>query len=121
MAEEIEILVDVTLRNGTVENDFQPASVSVDQTNARFSDRIVDVGTTAETISFGDLTSAGLVCFQNTDSTNYVTVGPDSGGLVAMIKINAGEVAVFRVDPSATIKAQADTASVKLRVDAYDN
>tara|TARA_R100001594_G_scaffold132022_1_gene172029 strand:+ start:3643 stop:4014 length:372 start_codon:yes stop_codon:yes gene_type:complete len=123
MAEEIDIMIDCTLRNGNVENDFQPATVSVDQTNGKFSDRILVIGTSVETITFGDLTSVGYVMLHNTDSTNYVTIGPQEsdGSMEPMIKINAGEIACLRLDPSATIKAQANTADVKLRVDAYDN
>ena len=121
MAEEIELLVDVSLRNGNIENDFQPDTVLIDQSTARFVDKVLDIGTSAESITFDDITTEGYVMFQNADSTNYVTIGPDSGGQVNLIKLNAGEIAVFRLDPAATVKANADTATVKLRVVCYEN
>jgi hypothetical protein len=121
MADEIEVLVDVTLRNGNVENDFNPDTVIVDQSNARFVDKILDIGTSAETISFDDISTEGYVMLQNVDSSNYVTLGPDSGGQVNLLKLDAGDVAVFRIDPAAVLKATADTATVKLRVVCYEN
>jgi hypothetical protein len=121
MADEITLIVDLDLVNGVVEHDFSPNSISIDQSTARFVDTVLDIGTSAETISFGDIATKGVVILQNLDSTNYVTYGPDSTGQVTLGRLNAGEIAVFRIDDSATLKATADTATCKVRFIAYEN
>lgn len=121
MADEITLIVDLDLVNGVVEHDFSPNSISIDQASARFIDTVLDIGTSAETISFGDIATKGVVILQNLDSTNYVTYGPDSTGQVTLGRLNAGEIAVFRIDDSATLKATADTAICKVRFIAYEN
>ena len=121
MADEITLIVDLDLVNGVVEHDFSPNSISIDQSTARFVDTVLDIGTSAETISFGDIATKGVVILQNLDSTNYVTYGPDSTGQVTLGRLNAGEIAVFRIDDSATLKATANTATCKVRFIAYEN
>jgi hypothetical protein len=121
MADEITFIVDLDLVNSNVEHDFSPNSISIDQATARFVDTVLDIGTSAETISFGDIATKGMVVLQNLDSTNYVTYGPDSTGQVTLGRLNAGEIAAFRMDDSATLKATADTATVKMRMIAYEN
>lgn len=122
MADEISVVVDMTLDNGNVSHDFRPDTVSIDQSTARFVDEILDIGTSEETISFGDITTKGMAVFENLDSTNYVQWGPDSTGMVTIGRINAGETAgPFRIDDGATLKMQANTASCKVRVILYEN
>ena len=121
MADEITLIVDLDLVNGVVEHDFSPNRISIDQSTARFVDTVLDIGTSAETISFGDIATKGVVILQNLDSTNYVTYGPDSTGQVTLGRLNAGEIAVFRIDDSATLKATANTATCKVRFIAYEN
>ena len=121
MADEITLIVDLDLVNSNVEHDFSPSSISIDQATARFVDTVLDIGTSEETISFGDISAKGMVVLQNLDSTNYITAGPDSTGQVTLLRVNAGEVACFRMDNSATLKATADTATCKLRVILYEN
>lgn len=75
------------------------------------------IGTSAETVDLGDISYPGYVYLENLDSTNYVDYGPDSGGMVTMGRLLAGECAVLRLAPSGvTLKAQANTADVKLLV-----
>lgn len=121
MADEIELSVDLTLVNGSVEHDYRPGVFEVDQATARFEDKVLDIGTTAETIAFGDIATKGYIYLENLDSTNYVTFGPDSTGQVTLGRLNAGEFALFRCDNGATLKATADTATCKVRVIQYEN
>lgn len=77
---------------------------------------IVIVGTSEEDMGIGDISTEGILIFQNLDSANYVTWGPKSGGsMVACGQIKAGEFAFFRMDSAATIRWIANTAAVKLR------
>ena len=121
MADEITLVVDLDLVNGNVEHDFSPSSISIDQATARFVDTVLDIGTSEETISFGDISAKGMVVLQNLDSTNYINYGPDSTGMVTLGRLNAGEVAAFRIDNAATLIAQANTATCKMRMIAYEN
>ena len=121
MADEISLVVDLSLENGNIEHDFRPDNLLVDQATARFKDDVLDIGTSEETISFGDIATKGYAVFQNLDSTNYIQIGPDSTGIVNFIRLNAGQIAVLPIDNGATVKAIANTATCKMRFIAYEN
>lgn len=75
----------------------------------------LSIGTSAEAITWpGDLTTEGITEIQikNTDSTNFVEVGGDSGLTVFKVKVLPGQSIKFA--PSSgnpTIYAKADTAA----------
>lgn len=82
-------------------------------------------GTVDVTTSEGDITislsTPGMVVIENLDSANYVQYGPKSGGaMIPFSKLKAGEWHKFALDGSVTIRAKADTATVKLRIRAYE-
>jgi len=119
MADEITLSIDLSLTNGSAEHDFRPSSLSIDQANARYIDRIQDIGTSEETISFGDLTAKGICVLRNLSSTNYVSWGHTTGNLDC--KILAGESFVFRMDNAGALIMQANTATCQVQVILYDN
>ena len=84
---------------------------------------VQDIGTSAEAVGTGDVASLGWAWFRNLDTTNYVEIGPDSAGsLVPFLKLKAGEVSgPIRLKPGITIKAQANTATVKLQMCILDD
>lgn len=119
MADEIKVRIKMQATNGYLSELFDPGEVSITQTTANAHCPVIDVGTTEEAISFGDVSAAnvGYVAFRNLDTTNYVRIGPESAGaMVPMIRLAAGEVAVMRLNPSVTLRAQANTAAVKLQM-----
>ena len=116
MADELELTIDFRMANGSFDESFDPETVTMDQTTVAFHGAIVDVGTSEETISFGDVTTPKYLLVKNLDSTNYVTYGPDSTGMVTMGQIKAGEVGCIPLNTAAVLKWQADTASVKVQV-----
>lgn len=119
MADEIKLRIKLSCENGYLKELFDPGEISITQTTANAHCPVIDVGTSEEVISFGDISSAnvGLVAFRNLDTTNYVRLGPTSGGaMVPMIRILAGETEVFRLEPSVTLRAQANGAAVKLQM-----
>jgi len=120
MANELTLAINATLSNGSLKAVFQPGSVQVDQAAVGAHMPVLSIGTSEETISLGDVSTAGYVCLRNLDATNYVELGPDSTGMVAMLKLKAGEVACFRLT-SCTLKAQANTAAVKLQVMIFED
>jgi hypothetical protein len=78
------------------------------------------IGTSAEQISFGDITGApGMVKFTNLDATNFVEVALDSGMTNKLCKIRPGGTALFQPS-SGTLYAKTDTASVRMLVQAAE-
>ena len=63
----------------------------------------------------GPVTTPYYIWIRNLDATNYVRVGrDDSGTMRPMARLEAGEMAMFPIDDSITLYAQADTASVDI-------
>lgn len=122
MANEITLNLVAKVVNGNLSRTFAPGSISVDQTTAVAHHPVIAVGTSEEVISFGDITTLGYVAFRNLSSSNFVTIGPESGGaMVGFMRLEAGEVGVLRLEPGITVRAQADTATVNLEMMALDN
>lgn len=119
MADEITLSINLDLTNDNVDHEFRPDTISIDQANGRYIDRIQDIGTSEETISFGDITAKGMCVLYNLDSTNYVNWGHVTANLDC--KILAGEYCSFRMDDSGSLILQANTATCKVRVILYDN
>lgn len=81
---------------------------------------VVTIATSETAITFGSLVAPRWVMFQNLDATNYVDIGADSSGMVAMIRLKAGEFAVMPLTPGAVLKAKANTAAVDLFCEALE-
>jgi len=94
--------------------DFSPPSLSVTVTGTANMDNTQIVGFAAEeAILLGDCTTGGYWYVQNMDATNFVSLRAATGA-ADMIKLLAGEWAVFRC-PATAPYAIADTAAVKVR------
>lgn len=75
---------------------------------------IQNVGTSAENLAVGEISSEGWGFFRNMDDTNYVEIGWDATGFQSAFKLLAGDVAVVPLNPARTWQAQANTAAVNL-------
>jgi hypothetical protein len=74
-----------------------------------------DIGTSAETIVFGDISGApAIAIIQNLDETNFVEIGGDSGLTVFKLKILPGETFAFR-STITPLYAKADTSAVRIQ------
>lgn len=111
MANEIEINVNFKCTNGFLKELFQSGRLQFDQTTAGIDKFVQNIGTSEETVSFSALTTEGYLVIVNLDDTNYVEWGPDSTGIIDIGKLEPGEIALFRLAPAATLKAQANTAA----------
>lgn len=125
MADELKYSLSVALTNGDLKVSYASGQVGVDQATKGAYSNVQVVGTSEEAIATGaDLTAFGYCLLVNLDATNYVEFGPDSGGsggtMVAFGKLKAGEHAWLRLTPGITIKAQANTAAVRLLVIILD-
>lgn len=117
MANEISVTAKLVVTNGGFRQTFDTGTLRRDQTAVGAHGPILSIGTSEEVISAGDVTTLGYVCFRNLDATNYVDIGPESGGaLVGLIRLEPSDVALFRLKPGVTIRAQANTAAVKVQM-----
>jgi hypothetical protein len=78
---------------------------------------IQDVGTTAEALVLGDLTTVGAVFIKNTDATNYVEIDSASAMDKFPQKLLPGESMILRPQ-TVTIYAKANTAACALQIGA---
>jgi len=92
-------------------------------TGTDVDDFIVTVATTGTNISPVNASSTPMNVFmKNTDSTNFVDIGYDDGGTLRdLIRLLPGEYCNFKLEPSRTLRAQADTASVDLQYMLIEN
>lgn len=116
MANEITLTSKMSVSKGNFVTALEVSGLKRTQDAIGATQGVLSIGTSEETISAGDVGTLGYAMFRNLDETNYVDIGPDSTGLVGFIRLEPGDVAMLRLKPGITIKAQANTAAVKLQV-----
>lgn len=96
------------------------ATLQRDVTGDNCLQHIQTIGTSEEAITLGDITVGGYVYLENLDSTNYIEIRQGTGAS-DLIRLLAGDFAVFRISPDATAPyAIADTASCDMLVIMID-
>jgi len=85
-------------------------------TTKKFIHAKQSIGTSEEAIDLGELTAPlGWAIFINRDSTNYLEIRSGSGAANDVIRLNAGEFALFRFGSDVTAPyAIANTAACQL-------
>lgn len=123
MANEVSFQAALSLTNGNLESPKVNFTLQDNQTTARSYEDTQNIGTAAggEVLAMGSISTAGYCIFRNLDATNFVKVGPESGGaIVDLIKIGPGKTAgPFKLATS-TIRAIADTAACELWYRIYE-
>ena len=114
MANEIRTQISQSVTNGSL-SDSVSISFQTDQATAASAGGVQIVGTSAETLNLGDVSSVGPMVLVNLDATNYVEFGIDSTGFVPIGRIDPGEAAVYRPSVGTTPYVRANTADVKIR------
>jgi len=120
MANEIRVVTKLTLVKDAFSYFWNPGymlfgdEIQRDLTGSAFADAGIKTVTTSGTnFTLSNVTTPGYVALRNTDTTNFVDIGYDDGGTLRdLIRLNAGDVALFRMEPTRTLRGQADTASV---------
>jgi hypothetical protein len=114
MADEISVTMRLSVTNG----QWSPGIITVN--NATFDQAAIGaasgvqaVGTSEEELATGDLSTKGWLFLKNLDTTNYIQVGFST--TVYGIRLEAGESAMFRTEPAATVYLKANTAACKLQ------
>lgn len=122
MANELSLSIQINHAKIPFEPWRWPEAIRADQTGAGAFRQTVNIGTSPETISFGDV-SPGLVLAINLDDTNFVDFGPDdSGTLHALGRLypQSRWPAMIFVSPGATLSMQADTGACDVHLIAYE-
>jgi hypothetical protein len=115
MANEINMTMALTLANGDLDSMTIPARTLAITQNTAAPVRVAGtqiIGTTEEALTVTDLTTPGVCYLRNRNATNYVEIGvvPDAT-FYPLIKLKAGEMAMFRITGSVTPYAKANTGA----------
>lgn len=120
MAGEITILQRITVRKGNLNFSYDTGSLSFDMTGQGGpTPGYFTVGTSEESIAFSELGTLGHLLMVNLDTTNYVRWGFATG--VYGGRLEAGEVAQFRLNPGSTIYLIANTAACKCLIYGFED
>jgi hypothetical protein len=120
MANEITVQNSLRVLNGNLNFVHAPPALSVTQTGVGGpTPGYVTIGTSEESIAFGELSTLGWLIMQNLDATNYVEWGFATG--VYGGRMRAGETAQFRLNPGSTLYLKANTAACKVVVYALES
>lgn len=102
---------------------FPPGPVAYDS-SVSLADKVIksvstsDVSLTALLVNTA--TIEGLLYIKNLDPTNYVKIGPTSGGaIVPFARINPGKAALIPLEPGLTLRIQANSSACKCDIRLY--
>lgn len=124
MANEITTQVGLSLANGSLNDRVVLESDQVTQTIQWVLRDVLSIPTTAggTVIATTGLTTPGYCYVKNLDATNYVELGPTSGGaIIPFGKLKAGEQCLVRLAAGISLRALANTAAVKILIVIYDD
>lgn len=114
MADELTISISANFSKSGIRVDSSDMGLLGLQFDVSGSDWVKStqsIGTTAEVLGKGEITTPGFLIVKNLDGTNYVEFEKATFSTGAgTVKLKAGEVAMFRVS-SSTIYACANTAA----------
>lgn len=122
MSQEVTFTAKLAVTNGGL-NTIANVSIRPTQTTKGGISQTQSIPTTAggTAITFTGLTAARWVCITNKDTANFIDIGPVTGGaILAMIRLKAGESAIFPLTPSTTIRGLADTGAVVIEKTAIE-
>jgi len=119
MANEISVTVGASVSNGYLKQTTATQTRQFTQTTGRAGSTCQDIGTSEETVSFGDVVP-GYIVATNLDTTNFVSLRFVSGGANAIKLLPNGGQACFHLGAGVTLYAIADTAACKVKFDAIN-
>lgn len=107
MADELTVTLTFSYTNGS-KSIARSISGSYDVAGDYYDAKLQNVGTGDETITDADIGTLGYCLIKNLDVTNYVEAGVD--GTNYSVRINPGEIALFRAN-GAALHLKANTAA----------
>ena len=123
MADEIQVRARLTYSKATAGSGGHEYTGSFTFTGTKVWSGLQNVGTSEEALVLGDTTAAGggWLLIKNLDATNYVEI-KSATGVTALIRLKAGEFALFRRSASSTAPfVQANTSAVNIEVTMLDD
>lgn len=117
MAAEISYSAQLGCKKGLYfDQSRRPTGLTADQATQGSAGDVQAIGFAAdEVIAYGDLVAPRWAYFRNLDPTNYIKIGPTTGGaILEMIRLKPGEACVFPIGPSVVLRAQAAVAACNL-------
>ena len=113
MANELTVSASLKFEKsgGDVSGAYGGIQINVTGDNA--IKHIQAIGTSEEVVQLGDVTTGGYWLFKNLDTTNFLQIRAATGA-TNLVRLNAGEIALFRTSASITPYAIADTAACNL-------
>lgn len=120
MANEISVSMSLSVKNGLHDDSFSVGSTRFDQTSQGVSSGIVQVGTAVQTISLGEVVTAGFAAFRNlstaTSGTAYIAVGRyDGTNLHEFAALRRGQPAMVPLPAGITVGAKAYGTATRMR------
>lgn len=116
MANELTLSASLRFEKNSQVAQFYRGSRQFTVSGDEMIDMIVPVGTSEEAMPLGEIGTLGYCLVHNMDATNYVQIRTGTSG-TAMIRLNAGEFALFRFGSGVTAPYWiADTGSCRCRV-----
>lgn len=112
MANEITVTTSIKYAKGNVAEISRALSKQITVSGTQHVHHVQSIGTSAEALDIGDLTTLGWCWMKNLDATNYVSIRSGADG-ANVINLDPGEAALFRLATN-TPFAIADTAPVEL-------
>jgi len=118
MADEITVSIGLRCNNGNFVQNPPTRTEKFDQTTALGSSLGVTIGTSEETIAWGDV-APGYVRMTNLDATNFVSFGVVTANLDFELEANGG-MALVKMATGAALIMQADTADCNVLLEALN-
>lgn len=120
MANEINVSMSLRVRNGNADESFATAGLQFDQTAQGSVGGILSIGTNTETITLGDVVTAGYAAFRNlstaTSGTAYIAIGHyDGTNLHEVMHLRRGQPALAPLRKNITLAAKSYGTDLPLR------
>ena len=102
MADEITLSASLSVTKGAANTvTLASSGLTVTLAGTKWFHHIQNIGTSEEALDMGSITAPGWAYFKNLNDTDYVELRPGTG-VVDMIRLNAGEFALFRLAEDVT-------------------
>jgi hypothetical protein len=120
MANEVSVAVSLRVRNGNADEFFAVSGAQFNQATQGSVGGIVQIGTNVETLSLGDVTTAGYAAFRNlstaTAGTAYIALGAyDGTNLHEFVSMRRGQPALVPLRSNVTVAAKSYGQATQLR------
>lgn len=115
MAKELSITASMTFAKGSTTARMGRGGVLADVAGTKVADLVQEIGTSAEALMLGDISTPGYVLIENLDATNPVNIRAAAGGTNLIVIPPNTTAGPFKFATGSTPHAIADTAPVKIR------